>query len=109
VEARLPRPLPALRRGKAVPRVSEGRQQLLGLRARLHAAPRRRLAGLSRDRHRRPYGGADRTLDRNGLFAAGVAAACDLSAVHADRLARIAAARERRRRWPAMGAEDARL
>ena len=59
-EARLSRPLPALRRRQTVSRVPEGRRSLLGLRPGFHAAPRRRSAGLSRHRHRRPHRGADR-------------------------------------------------
>ena len=86
-EARLARPLPALRRRQTVSRLPEGRRSLLGLRPGFHAAPRRRSAGLSRHRHRRPHRGADRAVDRNRLFAAGGAAAGDLSAVHADRVA----------------------
>ncbi len=108
-QARLSRPLPALRRGKAVSRLLEGRQQLQRLRARFHPSPRRRFAGLSRDRHRRPHRGAGRADDRDQLFAAGSPAARHLPAVHADRLARAVAAGEGRSRRPAMGAAHARI
>ena len=84
-EARLSRPLPALRRRQTVSRLPESRRSLLGLRAGFHAAPRRRSAGLSRHRHRRPHRGADDPVDRNRLFAVGAVAARDLSAAHADR------------------------
>ena len=48
-------------------------------------------------------------MDRNQLFAAGRAAARDLSAVHADRVAAVAAAGEGRRGRDAMGAAHARI
>ena len=86
-EARLSLPLPALRRRQAVSRLPEGRRQLLGLRARFHAASRRRSAGLSRDRHRRPHRGTGGAVDRNQLLAGRVAATGDLSAVHLHRIA----------------------
>src|SRR6516164_8453082 len=69
LETWVSRPLPALRRRQAVPRLSEGRQSLLRVRARFHAAPRRRSAGLSSDCHRRAYRGSYRAGDRNRLLA----------------------------------------
>ena len=80
-EARLSRPLPALRRRQTVSRLPQGRRQLLGVRTGFHAAPRRRPARLSRHRHRRPHRGAAGVADRDQLFAAGGAAARDLFAV----------------------------
>ena len=71
-EARLSRPLPALRRRQTVSRLPEGRRSLLGMRTGFHAAPRRRSAGLSRHRHRRPHRGAGRAVDRDQLFAGGL-------------------------------------
>ena len=52
---RLPRPLPALRRGAAVSRLSQGRRRLPGLRRGPHPSARRRRAGLFHHPDRRPF------------------------------------------------------
>ena len=54
-EARLSRPLPALRRRTTVPFVPEDRRPLRALRRGNAPSPRRRSAGLSGGRHRRPH------------------------------------------------------
>ena len=106
-QARLSRPLSPLRRRQIVSRLPEGRQQLLGVRPRLHAAPRRRPARLSRHRHRRPHRGANGADDRNQLFASGGAATGGLSAVYAGGILGAAATGERRGGRDAMGAAHA--
>src|ERR1700738_2702093 len=103
VETWIARPLPALRRAQIVARLFEGRRPLLGLRARFHPAPRRRSSRLSGDRHCRPHRSADDPVGRDGLFAAGAAAARDLSATHAGPVVSVAATGEGRRRRGAMG------
>ena len=102
-EARFSLPLPALRRRQDVSRFPEDRQQLLGMRARFLAAPRRRSAGLSRDRHRRPHRGTGGAVDRNQLLARRVAATGDLPAADVHLVAAAVAAGQGRRGRLSMG------
>ena len=109
-EARLSLPLPALRRRQAVSRLPEDRQQLLGLRARFHAAPRRRSAGLSRDRHRRPHRGTGWRCGSKPIIRRPVWLQLSIYLPFTfDRVAAAAAAGQGRRGRLPMGAAHARL
>src|SRR5690242_14344259 len=107
--AQLHHEVPELRPRPSVRPLSESGRQLRGLRRGLHAATRRRSAGLPRDRSRWPSCRAGASCGRDCLLASRLARIADLGTCYRACGIPFAAAREGDDRWPAMADRHARL